>query len=114
MTVRPMRSLLCGLAAVFFVWMAGGRAKCQDFSNRLMKLVVPYPAGGPMDFLGRAVAEYQTQELRQTVIVENKPGAQGSLGADAVAKAAPDGYTLLVAAGSTIVPNTLLYKKFDL
>ncbi|MEY9400701.1 tripartite-type tricarboxylate transporter receptor subunit TctC [Bradyrhizobium japonicum] len=77
MTVRPMRSLLCGLAAVFFVWMAGGQAKCQNFPNRPMKLVVPYPAGGPTDLLGRAVAEYLTQELRQPVIVDNKPGAQG-------------------------------------
>ena len=65
------------------------------------------------DVLGRLVADYLGRDLKQTVIVENKPGAQGAIGAEAVARADPDGYTLFVAAGSIIVLNPMLYKKLS-
>jgi tripartite-type tricarboxylate transporter receptor subunit TctC len=88
-------------------------ARAVDYPVRPIKLVVPYAAGGPTDVLGRVVADYLGRDLKQTTIVENKPGAQGAIGAEAVARADPDGYTLLVAAGSIIVQNPMLYKKLS-
>jgi tripartite-type tricarboxylate transporter receptor subunit TctC len=88
-------------------------ASAVDYPARPIKLVVPYAAGGPTDVLGRVVADYLGRDLKQTTIVENKPGAQGAIGAEAVARADPDGYTLLVAAGSIIVLNPMLYKKLS-
>ena len=88
-------------------------ASAVDYPARPIKLVVPYAAGGPTDVLGRVVADYLGRDLKQTTIVENKPGAQGAIGAEAVARADPDGYTLFVAAGSIIVLNPMLYKKLS-
>jgi tripartite-type tricarboxylate transporter receptor subunit TctC len=88
-------------------------ASAVDYPVRPIKLVVPYAAGGPTDVLGRLVADYLGRDLKQTVIVENKPGAQGAIGAEAVARADPDGYTLFVVAGSIIVLNPMLYKKLS-
>jgi tripartite-type tricarboxylate transporter receptor subunit TctC len=88
-------------------------ASAVDYPVRPIKLVVPYAAGGPTDVLGRLVADYLGRDLKQAVIVENKPGAQGAIGAEAVARAEPDGYTLFVAAGSIIVLNPMLYKKLS-
>ncbi|MBK5650529.1 MAG: tripartite tricarboxylate transporter substrate binding protein, partial [Rhizobium sp.] len=73
--------------------------------------VVPYAAGGPTDVLGRVVGEYLGRDLKQVVVVENKAGAQGAIGAEAVARSDPDGYTLFVTAASIFVLNPLLYKK---
>ncbi len=69
------------------------------------------PAGGPTDVLGRVVGEYLGRDLKQVVVVENKAGAQGAIGAEAVARSDPDGYTLFVTAASIFVLNPLLYKK---
>ena len=91
-----MRTLL-GLAIAFFASVA----HAQGYPAKPVKLVVPFPAGGPTDVLSRVVAEKLGAQLRQTVVVENKPGAGGSIGADLVAKSAPDGYTLLLATSST-------------
>jgi tripartite-type tricarboxylate transporter receptor subunit TctC len=88
-------------------------ASAADYPVRPIKLVVPYAAGGPTDVLGRLVADYLGRDLKQATIVENKPGAQGAIGAEAVARAEPDGYTLFVAAGSIIVLNPMLYKKLS-
>jgi len=88
-------------------------ARAVDYPVRPIKLVVPYAAGGPTDVLGRVVADYLGRDLKQATIVENKPGAQGAIGAEAVARADPDGYTLFVAAGSIIVLNPMLYKKLS-
>src|SRR5438552_9610357 len=85
--------------------------RAAEFPTRPIKLVVPYAAGGPTDVLGRLVGEYLGRDLKQPVIVENKAGAQGAIGAEAVARAEPDGYTLFVAAASIIVLNPMLYKK---
>jgi tripartite-type tricarboxylate transporter receptor subunit TctC len=72
---------------------------------------VPYPAGGTTDFIGRLIAEQFQIGLPGTVIVENRPGAGTSLGADQVARAEPDGYTLLLATSSTLAINKTLYKR---
>src|SRR5215211_9538204 len=67
------------------------------YPSRTIKMIVPYPAGGTTDFLGRLVADQLKSELNATVVVENKPGAGTTLGADQVARSEPDGYTLLMA-----------------
>jgi len=96
------------------------RAEAAEYPARPIKLIVPYAAGGPTDVLGRLIADYLGRDLKQTVFVENKAGAQGAIGADAVAHAEPDGYTLFFPAASIIVLNPLLYsslpysmKEFD-
>ena len=74
-----------------------------------MKLVVPFPPGGSLDAVGRLIAQKLTEAWGQAVVVENKPGAGGNIGADAVAKAVPDGYTILMGALSTHAVNPSLY-----
>jgi tripartite-type tricarboxylate transporter receptor subunit TctC len=81
------------------------------YPSRTIKMIVPYPAGGTTDFLGRLVADQLKSGLGATVIVENKPGAATALGAEQVASAAPDGYTLLMATSTTLAINKTLYKK---
>ncbi len=81
------------------------------YPSRLIKLVVPYPAGGTTDLLGRLIADRLKSALSATVIVENKPGAATLLGAEQVAHAEPDGYTLLMATSTTLAINRTLYKQ---
>ena len=88
-------------------------ARAAEYPTRAIKLVVPYAAGGPTDVLARLVADYLGRDLKQTTIVENKPGAQGAIAAEAVVRAEPDGYTLFVTAASIMVLNPLLYKKLS-
>src|SRR6201991_4672969 len=90
-----------------------GRAAIAQaaYPSRTIKLIVPYPAGGTTDFLGRLVADPLKTGLGATVIVENKPGAGTTLGAEQVARAEPDGYTLLMATSTTLAINKTLYKK---
>jgi tripartite-type tricarboxylate transporter receptor subunit TctC len=95
-----------GVAALFA---APGNA--ADFPARPLRLIVPYAAGGPTDVVGRVVADYLARDLKQAAFVENKPGAQGAIGSEAVARSEADGYTLLVVSGSMFVLNPMLYKK---
>ena len=71
-----------------------GASAAQDYPNRTIKMVVPYPAGGITDALPRIMGEVLTRKWGQPIVVENKPGAAGNIGAEQVAKADPDGYTL--------------------
>jgi tripartite-type tricarboxylate transporter receptor subunit TctC len=106
----PARSILIACLAIV-AWSVTPDASAAEYPTRPIKVVVPYPPGGPTDILGRVVADFLGKDLKQATLVENKPGAQGAIGAEMVARADPDGYTLLVAAGSIIVLNPLLYKK---
>jgi tripartite-type tricarboxylate transporter receptor subunit TctC len=86
-------------------------SRAADFPTRPIRLVVPYVAGGPTDVLGRMVADYLSRDLKQSVFIENKGGAQGAIGAELVAHADPDGYTVLFTASSVLELNPMLYKK---
>src|SRR6187399_2492956 len=81
----------------------------KDFPNRTIKIVVPFPAGGPSDVLARMIGQKMSEDWGQPVVIENRPGANTVLGAQQVAKAAPDGYTLLMAIDSTLTMNQYLY-----
>ena len=83
----------------------------QTFPSKPLKLVVPYAAGGSTDQLARAIAEPLGRALGQPVVVENKPGGNTIIGADAVAKSAPDGYTLFMGSSASLAVNPLLYSK---
>jgi tripartite-type tricarboxylate transporter receptor subunit TctC len=102
---RHLIQAVCLAAAV-----TGGSAMAQAWPNKPISLVVPFPPGGTTDVLARALAEKLSISLGQTVIVESKPGAGATLGADYVAKARPDGYTLLVGAVHHTIA-TSVYKK---
>jgi tripartite-type tricarboxylate transporter receptor subunit TctC len=111
--VRLARFVLvsCLVTAVAFI--AASNVRAAEFPVRPIKLVIPYAAGGPTDIFGRLMAEYLGKDLKQAVFVENKAGAQGAIGAEMVAHAEPDGYTLLGTSGSVLILNPLLYKKLS-
>jgi tripartite-type tricarboxylate transporter receptor subunit TctC len=81
------------------------------YPNRNIKMIVPYPAGGTTDLLGRLVADQIKSGLNAIVVVENKPGAATTLGAEQVARSEPDGYTIMIATSTTLAINKTLYKK---
>ena len=83
----------------------------QSFPNRPLRLVVPFPAGGPTDIVARPLAQLLGDSMKQAVVIDNRGGAGGSIGADTVAKSASDGYTLLMATVGTHAINSSLYKK---
>ena len=86
-------------------------ATAQTYPARQITLVVPFAPGGPADFLGRLIGLKMGEDLGQQVVIDNRPGANTIIGAQAVAKAAPDGYTLLMAIDGTLVMNPFLYSK---
>src|SRR4051794_15790759 len=94
--------LALGLAPAATLWPRGAFAAYPD---RPIHLVVPFAPGGNADVVGRIVAEQMTRALGQPVIVDNRGGAGGSIGAEAVAHAAPDGYTLLVGSNGPLTVN---------
>ena len=98
----PLAGLLCASLSFF-----GGSALAQ---TKPLRLIVPYAAGGPIDITARAVAE-RVKDSLGTVIIENRPGAGGNIGADVIAKAAPDGTVFGIAATATHAVNPWLYKK---
>ena len=112
MKARARSGLIICLGIVAVI-AAAPCAAAAEFPSRPIKLVIPYAAGGPTDIFGRLLAEYLGKELKQTVVVKNKGGAQGAIGAEMVAHAEPDGYTLLGTSGSVIILNPLLYKKLS-
>jgi len=81
------------------------------YPNRALKLITPFPPGGSSDVLSRLLAQKLTETLGQSVAVENRPGAGGNIGHEMAAKAAPDGYTLLLSNSATLVTNPFLYKR---
>jgi tripartite-type tricarboxylate transporter receptor subunit TctC len=98
-------ALLSGLA----MGSAAAQERADVFPTRAIKIVVPFPAGGPSDVLARMIGQKMSEDWGQPVVIENRPGANTVLGAQQVAKAAPDGYTLLMAIDSTLTMNQYLY-----
>ena len=86
-------------------------AKAQNFPNRTITIVVPYPPGGPIDALARLIAQEGAGELNQSIVVENRPGGSGIIGANAVARAEPDGHTLVLGTNQTHATNQSLIKN---
>src|SRR5438552_13835540 len=97
------------LAALRTVCVSG--ASAQTYPTRPIRLVVPFPAGGTTDILAREVGQRLSMTLGQPVVIDNRPGAAGNIGADLVAKSAPDGYTLLMGTVGTHAINASLYAK---
>ena len=88
--------------ATAFLMLLGPVASAQPYPTRQITFVVPFAPGGPADFLGRLVGQKMSEDLGQQIVVDNRPGANTIIGAQAVAKAAPDGYTLLMAIDGTL------------
>jgi tripartite-type tricarboxylate transporter receptor subunit TctC len=98
-------------AAAVCLPLLASTAAAQTYPARPITLVVPFAPGGPADFLGRLIGQKMSEDLGQQVVIDNRPGANTIIGAQAVAKAAPDGYTLLMAIDGTLVMNPFLYSK---
>ena len=105
---RPWIGLACAVACVA----ASGLAMAQDYPNKPVKLVVPYPPGGPTDIVARVVAQKLQEQMGQPFVIDNKPGAGANTGAEAVARSTPDGYTLLVATTAHAI-NPSLFSKLS-
>src|SRR3982751_3386535 len=109
-TMKLLRSfcIATGLAAVSLGCFAGARAQRKS-PNRAIHIVVPYPAGGIVDIVARAVTEQVGRDLKQAIVVEARPGANSNIGTSAVARSEPDGYTWLVSGPAALV-HPALYK----
>jgi len=107
MSVRPV---VLAVISMLLSGAAAAQERLEAFPSRSIKIVVPFPAGGPSDVLARMIGAKMSEDWGQTVVVENRPGANTVLGAQQVAKATPDGYTLLMAIDSTLTMNQYLYR----
>jgi tripartite-type tricarboxylate transporter receptor subunit TctC len=102
------RALAIGL---LLIACADTRAQAQTYPDHVIRLIAPFPAGGLADVLARAVSDEMSRSLGQPVIVENRAGAGGNVGAEYVAKSAPDGYTLMMASAGILTANQFLYAQ---
>jgi hypothetical protein len=111
---RPMKFALhvasLALSAAFFVFTQHG-ALAQTYPDKAIRLIVPFPPGGPADILSRAIGQKLTDSWSQPVVIDNRAGAGGGIGSDLAAKAAADGYTLLMGFVGTHAINPSLYTK---
>ena len=106
--------VLAAVLAPAFLAPSSGTASAADYPTRPIALVVPYPPGGGVDAMARVVAQKLSESLKQQVVVENRGGAGGTIGTKLVARAAPDGYTLLLGHSGTISINPSLYVHLDI
>jgi tripartite-type tricarboxylate transporter receptor subunit TctC len=104
---RRQAAAICAVIATF----AATAAWAEDYPTKPIRLIVPFPPGGGTDILARVVAKKVSENNHWTIVVENRPGAGGNIGVDATAKAAPDGYTLVLGQTSNLAINPTLYKK---
>src|SRR5262245_41928160 len=112
MRTRPVGLMTATLLAILLALMARG-AVAADFPIQTVKIIVPNPAGGTADALPRIVADALSALWKQAVVIENRPGAAGNVGAESFSRAAPDGYTLLASPPTTLAINQSLYKKLN-
>jgi tripartite-type tricarboxylate transporter receptor subunit TctC len=104
--IRPQHLLLSVLAVFLLPFTAGA----QDYPNKPIKMIIPWAAGGPTDSIGRVLTQKMAEQMGQSFVIENKPGATGTIGHAIAARAAPDGYTVLLASNSTFSIAPHLYK----
>lgn len=104
---RYLLNLLLGLGSALVCGWVGA----QTYPAKPVRLVVPFPAGGATDILARTISQKAAEKLGQQIVIDNRPGAGGTIGSDHVAKSAPDGYTLLIATGSTHSIGPLISSK---
>src|SRR5476651_956992 len=102
-----LRLAAIALLAVLMAWPAAA----ETYPSRTVKLIVPFGAGGPADVYARMLAQYLSEETKQSFIVEDRPGAGALIGTDAVAKSMPDGYTLLIMSNTHTTNESLLSNK---
>ena len=100
-----MRVPVAGLVLLAAAAPAAGQDAAKDFPSRAIHIVVPFPAGGPADVSARLIGQRMSEDWGQPVIIDNRPGGNTVIAAQQVAKAPPDGYTLLMAIDSTLVMN---------
>ena len=98
------------LAAGLSLLLLPAAATAQDFPTKPIKLIVPFPPGGPNDIIARVVGQRMSELTKQPIVIENRSGQAGVLGTDAVAKAAPDGYTIAITSASSLAINPSLEK----
>ncbi|MFJ4291036.1 Bug family tripartite tricarboxylate transporter substrate binding protein [Cupriavidus sp. NPDC089707] len=108
---RYRRSTAAAMFAFAIAPLGMAPAHAGEWPSKPIRLVVPFASGGATDLLARAVALELGKQWKQPVVVDNRPGAGGAVGAEVVAKAAPDGYTLLLASGSMFTVNPFIYQK---
>jgi tripartite-type tricarboxylate transporter receptor subunit TctC len=106
------RSILLGIALVIAISAVQGHAQTAKYPDRPVKMLVGFAAGGGTDVAARVLAQKLTESLGQSVVVENRPGASGMIAAEATAKAAADGYTLMMGSQTTLAVAPALYRKF--
>ena len=106
-----LRSLTQAVCAVTLMLVAGQPAPAQEWPAKTVRIIVPFGGGSTPDIVARLLAERLQQKLGASFIIENKPGASGNLGTDAVAKAEPDGHTIGISIGGPLAINTLLFSK---
>ena len=111
--ITVLRHVLINLGALACI-ASPSITQAQSWPDKPIKLIMPFAAGGTTDILGRILAQQMTTVIGQNVIVENKGGAGGNIGAEIVANSPPNGYTLLLASGSMMTVNPFLYKKLPL
>ncbi len=105
------KTLLQGVLAVFMLHAASVHAQADDFPSRPMRLIVPFPTGGVLDTLARTMAGELEKEFGQSVVVENRTGASGNIGTEALARSRPDGYTIGMGTIATHGINPALYRE---
>ena len=98
---------------LYVLTLAVGSAEAQNYPSRPVRVVVSTPAGGATDLVARAVMQRLSETWRQQIVIENKVGANTQIGAEAVARSAADGYTLLATSEATLSVNTFLYRKLS-
>ena len=107
-TFRTLVVLLAGLVTL----LGAGAAGAQAYPAKQVRLILPFPPGGPTDMLGRAIAQKLGEQIGQTVVADNRPGAGGNLGIELAAKSPPDGYTMVLTS-SVIALAPALYAKLN-
>ncbi len=111
--VRWQRRAWAAATVLVLCAVAAATARADDYPTRTVKIIVPFPAGGTADVMPRIIADWLSRKWGQSVIIENRSGAGGNVGAEAVAKSDPDGYTLLASPAPPLVINQNLYPHLE-